>query len=70
MCVTELAPVEGLTVWHDGGQLWLKWISPNSKAVSEYVVEWVSRDQTDWQRENRSTRHTVIKGTLFFSKEL
>lgn len=46
------------------GQLGLKWRS-NNRSVSEYVVEWVSGDQTDWQRENRSTRQTVIKGNFF-----
>nr|XP_046231089.1 interleukin-6 receptor subunit beta isoform X2 [Scatophagus argus] len=60
----ELPPVEEMKVWSQGGQLWLEWKFHHSKAVSEYVVEWVSDGQTDWQRENRSTRHTVIKGNL------
>lgn len=60
----ELAPVEELKVWAHGGQLWLEWKPPNKTAVSEYVVQWVSGDQMDWQRENRSTRHTAIRGNL------
>uniref|UniRef100_A0A8C3AUW8 Fibronectin type-III domain-containing protein n=1 Tax=Cyclopterus lumpus TaxID=8103 RepID=A0A8C3AUW8_CYCLU len=53
-----------LKVWPQGGRLWLEWKPPNSTALSEYVVEWVSGDQTDWQRENRNTRRTAIKGNL------
>ncbi|XP_070706355.1 interleukin-6 receptor subunit beta isoform X2 [Pempheris klunzingeri] len=60
----EHAPVEELKVQSRGGQLWLQWKPLNSTIVSEYVVEWVSRYGTDWQRENRSTRHTAIKGKL------
>ncbi|XP_031731602.1 interleukin-6 receptor subunit beta [Anarrhichthys ocellatus] len=60
----ELGPVGELKVWPHGGRLWLEWKPPNSTALSEYVVEWVSGDQTDWQRENRNTRHTTIKGNL------
>lgn len=56
--------MEELKVEPHGGQLWLEWKSHNSKAVSEYVVEWVNADQTDWQREKRSTRRTVIKGNI------
>lgn len=48
-------------MWSEGGQLWLKW-KPPKRAVSEYVVEWVTGDQKDWQRETRSTTHTAIKG--------
>uniref|UniRef100_A0A3Q3VWU5 Fibronectin type-III domain-containing protein n=1 Tax=Mola mola TaxID=94237 RepID=A0A3Q3VWU5_MOLML len=60
----EFALVEELKVWPQGGRLWLEWKTFKSKTVSEYVVEWVGADQTDWQRENRSTRHTFIKGHL------
>lgn len=60
--------MEELKVEPHGGQLWLEWKSHNSKAVSEYVVEWVNADQTDWQRERRSTRRTVIKGNILFLK--
>ncbi|TMS08774.1 hypothetical protein E3U43_006257 [Larimichthys crocea] len=60
----ELAPVEELKVWPHEGQLQLGWKPPKGRPVSEYVVEWVSGDQRDWQRENRNTRHTFIKGTL------
>ncbi|KAK2818762.1 hypothetical protein Q5P01_024323 [Channa striata] len=59
-----LAPVEGLKVWPQEGQLWLEWKPPSRAAVSEYVVEWVAGNQIDWQRENRSTTHTAIKGNL------
>lgn len=62
MCTTDLAPVEGLNLSSHGGQLWLEWKSPKNKALSEYVVEWAANGQTDWQRENRATTHTVIKG--------
>ncbi|XP_038590659.1 interleukin-6 receptor subunit beta isoform X1 [Micropterus salmoides] len=60
----ELAPVKDLKVWSRGGQLWLEWKPPRSEAVSEYVVEWATGDQIDWQRENRTTRQTAIKGNL------
>lgn len=60
----ELAPVEELKVWPHGGQLWLEWKPPSSTALSEYVVEWVSGERTDWQRENRNSRRTSIKGNL------
>ncbi|XP_022600133.1 interleukin-6 receptor subunit beta isoform X1 [Seriola dumerili] len=60
----ERPPVEGLRVWSDGRQLWLEWTPPNRSTVSEYVVEWITGDQVDWQRENRSTRLTAIKGHL------
>lgn len=54
--------MEELTVWPEGGQLWLKWKTSKNITVSEYVVEWVNTNGTDWQRENRSTRLTFIKG--------
>uniref|UniRef100_A0A665T640 Fibronectin type-III domain-containing protein n=1 Tax=Echeneis naucrates TaxID=173247 RepID=A0A665T640_ECHNA len=60
----ERSPVEALRIWTQGGQLWLEWKPPNKSALSEYVVEWVSDNQVDWQRENRSTRLTAIKGNL------
>ncbi|XP_070780772.1 interleukin-6 receptor subunit beta isoform X2 [Enoplosus armatus] len=59
-----LPPVEELKVWPHGGQLWLEWKPPKSTGLTEYVVEWVSGDQTDWQREHRNTRLTAIKGDL------
>ncbi|XP_030291404.1 interleukin-6 receptor subunit beta isoform X2 [Sparus aurata] len=62
--VWDLAPVEGLNLSSHGGQLWLEWKAPKNKAVSEYVVEWAANGWTDWQRENRTTTHTVIKGNL------
>lgn len=65
MCVKEFAPVEELKVWPSGGQLWLEWKPPNRMLPSEYVVEWVSDDGRDWQREHRNTRLTTIKGNLF-----
>lgn len=65
VCITELDPVEELRVWPDGGQMWLEWKPPSNRAASEYVVEWVTGDKIDWQREDRSTTRTVIKGNLF-----
>lgn len=65
LCVlTEREPVEELKVWAEGGQLWLRWKPPKSTYLSEYVVEWVGGGQMDWQRENRSTSLTVLKGNL------
>lgn len=61
--VPELHPVEGLKVWSHGGQLWLKWNHPK-RQVSGYLVEWVTGDQMDWQRETRNTTQTTIKGNL------
>lgn len=60
----EPPPVAELKVWPQGGRLWLEWTPPNSSSLSEYVVQWVSGEQTDWQRENRTTRRTAIKGDL------
>ncbi|XP_029300368.1 interleukin-6 receptor subunit beta isoform X2 [Cottoperca gobio] len=60
----EPPPVKELKVWSNGGQLWLEWSPPNSTSVSEYVVEWVSGDHVDWQREHRNTSLTFIKGNL------
>ncbi|XP_026153570.1 interleukin-6 receptor subunit beta isoform X1 [Mastacembelus armatus] len=57
-------PVEELKVWPKEGQLWLKWNPPTSMNVTEYVVEWVTGDQIDWQKENRNTLKTAIKGNL------
>nr|XP_019963736.1 PREDICTED: interleukin-6 receptor subunit beta [Paralichthys olivaceus] len=60
----ELGPVQQLRVGVQGGQMWLQWTPPNTGTVKEYVVQWLTGDVLDWQRENRSTRHTVIKGNL------
>ncbi|XP_034752316.1 interleukin-6 receptor subunit beta isoform X2 [Etheostoma cragini] len=60
----ERPPVEELKVWPHSGQLWLEWKPPISTELSEYVVEWVSEGQTDWQKEKRNTRSTAIKGPL------
>ncbi|XP_068191242.1 interleukin-6 receptor subunit beta [Antennarius striatus] len=60
----ERLPVEDLKVWSHEGQLWVEWKPLDSKDVSEYVVEWVTDGQTDWQREDSSTRRTFIKGSL------
>ncbi|XP_042364875.1 interleukin-6 receptor subunit beta isoform X2 [Plectropomus leopardus] len=60
----ELAPIKELKVWPHEGQLWLEWKPPNSTSPSEYVVEWVSVEETDWQREHRNARNTAIRGTL------
>ncbi|XP_058472693.1 interleukin-6 receptor subunit beta [Solea solea] len=63
----ELPPVEDLRAWPIDGQMWVEWkphYSTRSDRVTEYVVQWVSGDVLDWQRENRSTRLTVIKDHL------
>ncbi|KAM8828071.1 interleukin-6 receptor subunit beta isoform 2-T2 [Spinachia spinachia] len=68
LVITEKAceppPVRELRVRPDGGRLRLDWKPPHGTAVSEYVVEWISGDNTDWQRESRGTRHATIKGPL------
>jgi hypothetical protein len=56
----------------DKGQLLIEWQTPNVSAggsppkhnLTEYVVQWVSgKDgKMDWQRENRSTLKTFIRG--------
>ncbi|XP_054612522.1 interleukin-6 receptor subunit beta [Dunckerocampus dactyliophorus] len=60
----ELGPVQGLKVWPQGGQLFVKWNAPNNANVAAYVVEWVNDFCMDWQRENRSTLQTVLKGSI------
>ncbi|KAM9793544.1 interleukin-6 receptor subunit beta isoform X1 [Syngnathus typhle] len=60
----DLDPVQGLRVHPQGDQLLLKWNHPNNTAVTQYVVEWVSANDMDWQRENKSTQQTTIKGIL------
>lgn len=40
----------------------VEWSAPKQMPVHEYVVEWVSGGWLDWQRENKSTRRTAIKG--------
>nr|XP_057915865.1 interleukin-6 receptor subunit beta isoform X2 [Doryrhamphus excisus] len=60
----ELGRVEGLKVWPRGGQLLVKWNAPNKPNVAEYVLEWISDVSMDWQRENRSTLQTVLKGSF------
>lgn len=65
LCETELPPVEDLKVWTKDGQMLLEWRSPRSRAVSEYVVEWLSGDHIDWQRESRNINQTVIGGNFF-----
>ncbi|KAM9338384.1 interleukin-6 receptor subunit beta [Symphorus nematophorus] len=54
--------VQELKVWPHEGQLWVQWKSLN--AASEYVVEWVSSGQIDWQRESKRSNRTTIKGKL------
>lgn len=51
-----------MRVWPDDGKLWVEWKAPNDHHVTEYVVEWVTGDVIDWQRENRNTTKTFIKG--------
>ncbi|XP_061555120.1 interleukin-6 receptor subunit beta [Phycodurus eques] len=60
----ELNPVEELNVRTQGDQLLLKWNPPNNTAVTEYVVEWVGSNGIDWQRENKNTQQTTIKGNI------
>ncbi|KAM3600235.1 uncharacterized protein V6R79_019818 [Siganus canaliculatus] len=64
--IRGLPPVEELKVQSHGGKLSVEWKFPvsNTTIVSEYVVEWATADHTDWQRENRHTRRTVVKGNL------
>ncbi|CAG5867076.1 unnamed protein product [Menidia menidia] len=60
----ERPPVEELKVWPHDGQLYVEWKPPNSTALSEYVIEWASGSNIDWQRENRTTSRAAIKGNL------
>lgn len=62
--ITDRAPIKDMTVWPHDGQLFVEW-KHDTPAVSEYVIEWVSDGKIDWQRENKSTRQTVIKGNVF-----
>lgn len=64
LSVTELPPVEKMEVRPYEGRLRVEWKHPN-RTVSEYIVEWVSDDEMDWQRENGTTNSTEIKGTYF-----
>ncbi|XP_047228763.1 interleukin-6 receptor subunit beta isoform X2 [Girardinichthys multiradiatus] len=61
---SEQLTVKDMKVWSQEGQMFVEWKQPNNTAVTEYVIEWVSHGKRDWQRENRSTRATVIKGVL------
>lgn len=56
--------VKELKVWPEQGQMWVEWTAPSSKNASEFVVEWVSVEGMDWQRESRGTRRAAIKGSL------
>ncbi|XP_077441524.1 interleukin-6 receptor subunit beta isoform X2 [Vanacampus margaritifer] len=60
----DLNPMEGLKVHPQGDHFLLKWNPPNNTAVTQYVVEWVSANNTDWQRENKNTQQTTIKGNI------
>ncbi|XP_047425009.1 interleukin-6 receptor subunit beta isoform X2 [Mugil cephalus] len=55
---------EEVKVWSHEGRLWVKWKPLNATQLSEYVVEWLSDGDLDWQRENRGTTFTAIKGNL------
>ncbi|KAM4720265.1 interleukin-6 receptor subunit beta [Anableps anableps] len=61
---SERLSVVDLNVRTKEGQMFVEWKQHNNTAVTEYVVEWNSHGKTDWQRENRSTRKTVITGRL------
>lgn len=63
--VLVLAPVENLKVWPEQGRLWVEWTAPSSGNASEYVVEWVSGEEADWQRESGGTTRTAIAGIVF-----
>ncbi|MED6287580.1 hypothetical protein CHARACLAT_017838 [Characodon lateralis] len=67
VCVSlpERLTVKDMKVWTQEGQMFVEWKQPNNTAVTEYVIEWVSHGKRDWQRENRSTRTTVIKEVFF-----
>ncbi|XP_061836657.2 interleukin-6 receptor subunit beta [Nerophis lumbriciformis] len=56
--------VENLKAWSQEGQLFLKWNAPNNTSVTEFIVEWVSGIDIDWQRENRNTRQAALKGNI------
>ncbi|XP_071371765.1 interleukin-6 receptor subunit beta [Centroberyx affinis] len=68
----EPSPVEGLKWWTHTGQLWLEWQPPNITPgrdahrcnVTEYIVEWTSGWQMDWQREHGNITKTTIRGSL------
>nr|XP_061800433.1 interleukin-6 receptor subunit beta-like [Nerophis lumbriciformis] len=60
----ELDPVKALEAYPQEGQLLVRWRPPNNTLVSVYVVEWVNANGIDWQRENKNTRQTTIKGHL------
>uniref|UniRef100_A0A8C4ZCV6 Fibronectin type-III domain-containing protein n=1 Tax=Gadus morhua TaxID=8049 RepID=A0A8C4ZCV6_GADMO len=70
----QFPPVNKLMWKSDKGQLLIEWQTPNVSAggsppkhnLTEYVVQWVSgKDgKMDWQRENRSTLKTFIRGDL------
>lgn len=60
---TDLPAVTELKVWPEQGQLWVEWTAPSFKNASEFIVEWQSGEEMDWQRESRGTRRTAIRGT-------
>ncbi|XP_017282969.1 interleukin-6 receptor subunit beta isoform X1 [Kryptolebias marmoratus] len=55
--------VKEINIWPRNGQLFVEW-KHNSTCVFEYVIEWVGNGEMDWQRENKTTRQTAIKGAL------
>ncbi|XP_037547897.1 interleukin-6 receptor subunit beta [Nematolebias whitei] len=59
----DRVPIKDMIVLPHNGQLFVEW-KHDAPAVSEYVIEWVSDGKIDWQRENKTTRQTVIKGAL------
>uniref|UniRef100_A0A1A7XCK5 Interleukin 6 signal transducer n=1 Tax=Iconisemion striatum TaxID=60296 RepID=A0A1A7XCK5_9TELE len=56
--------VEDLGVWPQQGQLFVKWKLILDRSLTEYVIEWVSGEQINWQRVNKFTSLTAIKGPL------
>lgn len=47
-----------------GDQLELRWKPSGRRTASEFVLEWTSGDQVDWQRESRGTTTSLIEGDV------
>lgn len=57
-------PVQNLSVYSEEGRLFVEWSAPNSTGISEFLVQWTSGNDVDWQRESRNKRKTAIEGKL------
>ncbi|KAJ0012737.1 hypothetical protein NQD34_017071 [Periophthalmus magnuspinnatus] len=65
VCVNAVPPpVQKLEVYPDAGKLCVEWTTPNSTAVSEYVVQWTRAGKMNWQREKKGIRKTSVRGML------